>query len=238
MLSDFYRIALILFCSLSSFAFGDTPSPLTNPCENITGWRDSICKFAQKSLVHFAWGYEHGIRDYLLAMKLAQVDKVEVDEDVVFAAALLHDMGGFPPYEKEGIDHALRSTQVVDDILEPAGFPMEKSEAVKKAILTHSYYETLKPETPEALVLHDADTLDFLGAISIARILSVAGKEKAIPDPKSAIKLMTHFQKDLPTKIYGGTFTKTLAKERSEELLQFLQLIDGETFTLGLPTHN
>lgn len=212
--------------------------PTENPCESSTGWRESICAFAKTHLVHYAWGYEHGIRDFLLSMKLAAEDEKNVDEDVLFAAGLLHDIGGFPPYEKEGVDHAVRSTQVIDPILEAAGFPMAKIDAVKKTILTHSYYGPTPPETSEAIALHDADALDFLGAISLARILSIAGKEKGITDPNAAIKLLTKLQNDLPSKLYGGPFTKNLGKKRSEELKIFLQLIKDETFSLGLPSHN
>lgn len=209
-----------------------------NPCETATGWREAVCIFAKKNLVHFAWGYEHGIRDYLLSVKLAQEDAAKVDDDVLFAAGLLHDIGGFPPYEKEGVDHAVRSAEVIEPVLRAAGFPMEKTDAVKKAILTHSYYHPTPPETPEAVALHDADVLDFLGAISIARILSVAGKEKGIADPKAAIKLLAKFQADLPSKLYGGAFTRNLGKKRADELKHFLQLINDETFFMGLPFHN
>lgn len=210
-------------------------SALASPCENAAGWRDSLCAFARTNLVHFAWGYEHGIRDYQLAMKLAHEDGVSVDEEVLFAAGLLHDMGGFAPFEKQGVDHAVRSTEVIDPVLKAAGFPMAKADAVKKAILTHSYYDPTPPETPEAIVLHDADVLDFLGAISLARILSIAGKEKGISDPKAAVKLLTAFAADLPSKLYGGAFTKQLGSERAAELKAFLQRIDDETFSLGLP---
>lgn len=224
-----YILSLILSANLFAAA---------NPCESVSGWRDSLCAFAKKNLVHFAWGYEHGIRDYLLAMKLAEEEGVKVDEEVLFAAGLLHDMGGFAPYEKEGVDHAVRSTQVIDPVLKDAGFPMEKAEAVKKAIITHSYYDPTPPETPEAIVLHDADTLDFLGAISFARLVSIAGHEQGFKSPSDSMKYLTRFQKDLPGKLYGGKFTRELGQKRASELKNFLELIDVETFSLGLPHHH
>ncbi|MBI1862362.1 MAG: HD domain-containing protein [Deltaproteobacteria bacterium] len=225
---------------MRAFIFGiilASAAMAVSPCDSAMGWRESLCAFAKKNLVHFAWGYEHGIRDYQLALKLAQEEGVTVDEEVLFAAGLLHDIGGFAPYEKAGVDHALRSTQVVDPVLEASGFPMVKSNAVKRAILTHSYYDPARPETPEAIALHDADTLDFLGAISIARLLAIAGRERGLSDPKTVIKLLTQFQKDLPGKLYGGVATKELGRRRSEELGSFLRLLDEETFSLGLPLH-
>lgn len=212
-------------------------SAAVNPCETKESWRQKVCDFAKKNLVHFAWGYEHGIRDYQLSMQIAKEEGINVDEEVLFAAGMLHDMGGFPPYETEGVDHALRSTQVVSTILEPAGFPMNKLEEVKKAILTHSYYEAKTPETPEAILLHDADTLDFMGAVGVARILSIAGKEKGIDDPKSSMKILTSFSKTLFSRLYGGAYTKKLGEARAQELDAFVKGIDSQTFGLGLPLH-
>lgn len=227
--------SLFVLGLLTAFAFSSPITAATNPCDQQTGWRQAVCAFAKSNLVHFAWGYEHGIRDYQLAMQIAQAEGVSADEEVLFAAGLLHDMGGFVPYEKEGVDHALRSTQVVESILGPAGFPMEKLEAVKQAILTHSYYEKAKPQTPEAVLLHDADTLDFMGAIGVARLLAVAGKEKGLDDPKTSVALLTKFAKDLRGKIYGGIFSQKLAEERTQEMKVFLKAVEVETFELGLP---
>lgn len=226
------RILFLLVFGLSSLL-----RAAPNPCDGVTGWKQELCTFSQTKLVHFAWGYEHSVRDYLLAMQLAKGDGVTVDAEVLFAAAMLHDMGGFAPFEKAGVDHAVRSAELVEPILQAAGFPMGKVEGVKQAILTHSYYETVMPSTPEAIVLHDADTLDFLGAISAARLLSISGKEAFVPDPKKAIAVLTGFQADLPAKLHGGTFTQALGRQRAAELKTFLNLIQEETFTLGLPRH-
>lgn len=223
-----FVVGCFIALQLSSPAFA-----AVNPCEGAQGWRQQVCEFAKKNLVHFAWGYEHGIRDYQLAMQISEAEKIKVDEEVLFAAGMLHDMGGFAPYEQQGVDHALRSTQVVAEVLGPAGFPMEKIEEVKKAILTHSYYEKAKPQTPEAVLLHDADTLDFMGTIGIARLLTVSGGD--FPDPKSAVSLLTKFSKDLRGKILGGEFSQKLADARAAEMAVFLGNLEVQTFGLGLP---
>ena len=93
-----FFLAISLTIASSGTSFGS--QGVTNPCEKVAGWREALCTFSKTHLVHFAWGYEHGIRDYLLSMKLAQEDGLKVDEEVLFAAGLLHDMGGFPPYEQ------------------------------------------------------------------------------------------------------------------------------------------
>lgn len=203
-----------------------------DPCEAAKGWREAVCSFAKTNLQHSAWGFEHGKRDYLLASKLAQEDKRSVDDDVLFAAAMLHDMGAFAPYEIEGVDHAVRSAQVLETVLVPAGFEKSKLENVKKAVLTHSYYATEPPQTNEAIVLHDADTLDFLGHIGAARIFSVVGREKSFPDLLSAFKLLKHFEATLSSKIVGGEFSQELATTRTMQLTMTLKALEGASFGL------
>ena len=56
-----------------------------------------------------AWGYSHSARDYALARQLARADGVRLDDDVLFAAAWLHDMAAFPKWEAAGVDHADRA---------------------------------------------------------------------------------------------------------------------------------
>jgi uncharacterized protein len=210
----------------------------TNPCAGVDGWKAALCDFAKTKLMHSAWGYEHSLRDYTLAMELARAEGIVVDEEVIFAAAMLHDMGGFAPYAQPGVDHALRSTQVADSILAPSGFPMAKADSVKAAILNHSYYDPERPTSPEGIVLHDADGLDFLGGVSAMRILSIAGKEKFIPDVASAIKLLYTLKSDVPSAIYGGTPTRNMLRQRVKELADFLGSVERETYGFGIPaTH-
>ena len=63
-------------------------------------WKVTVYDFARKTLHHPAWGWQHSERDYHLAVEVARGDRLTVDTDVLFAAAMLHDMAGFPPYEK------------------------------------------------------------------------------------------------------------------------------------------
>jgi HD superfamily phosphodiesterase len=205
----------------------------SDPCLNAQGWRQSVCAFARKSLVHAAWGYEHGLRDYSLAADLAARDHVTVDDDVLFAAAMLHDLGGFAPYRQEGIDHALRSAEIVGSVLGPAGFPPAKLEGVRGAILHHSYYDKTRPTTPEGVMLHDADGLDFLGAVAAMRILAIAG-DPAAPDVASALKLLTSLYANVPSRIYG-VYAEKLARERGNELRAFLVALARETNGFGVP---
>src|ERR1700740_402861 len=59
------------------------------------GWRSVVDKFAQEHFHNPAWGYSHSERDYQLARELAAADHVKIDDDVLYAAAYLHDMAAF-----------------------------------------------------------------------------------------------------------------------------------------------
>ena len=134
-------------------------------------WHATVRDFAAKHFKNPAWGYSHCIRDYALARELAAADHVALDDDVLFAAAYLHDMAAFKPWENEKLDHSDVGAGLVDTVLKGTGFPMAKIDAVRGAIRTHMYYRD--PVGPEALYLHDADALDWLGAIGVARIMAL-----------------------------------------------------------------
>src|SRR6516162_8885369 len=82
------------------------------------GWREVVRQFAAQHFKNPAWGYSHSVRDYKLAKDLAEADHATLDDDVLFAAAYLHDLAAFAPWdrEKEGVDHADEGARVVGAI--------------------------------------------------------------------------------------------------------------------------
>ena len=193
-------------------------------------WKKDVYTFTEQNLEHSAWGLAHAERDYLLAKDLAKHSDLKVDDDVLFAAAFLHDMGGFEPFKKDGVDHADRSAEVCSLILEPTDFPKEKIGAVKKAIETHSYYTSKEPMTDEAKVLHDADCLDFLGAIGVARILSITGQEPFTPNIAASLKLIESLAQSVPGAIKSGQYAEEMAAERLQETETFVAQLKNESF--------
>src|SRR6202021_1964721 len=142
-------------------------------------WHATIRDFAAKHFKNPAWGYSHCMRDYALARELAAADHVALDDDVLYAAAYLHDMAAFPPWEDVKVDHSDVGAPLVDTVIKGSGFPMEKIHAGGGAIRTHMYYRD--PVGAEALYLHDADALDWLGAIGVPRIMALVDPHGANP---------------------------------------------------------
>jgi len=192
-------------------------------------WKQSIYDFAKANVVHPSWGLAHSERDYQVTTELAKVEGISVDEDVLFAAAFLHDIGGITPFDKEGVDHAVRSVEVIEPLLQKWGFPMEKWPAVKEMILGHTYYGPA-PTSREALAFRDADILDFLGNIGVARILAITeepGRASTTLGP--TVGILNDFGKTMAQKCSLNA-CRDIASRRGDELMQFLKLLKAESF--------
>ncbi len=192
-------------------------------------WKDKILGFAGR-FQHPAWGITHLHRVYNLSLILVP-QKENIDIELLFAAAYMHDAGSFKPFKKDGVDHAERSSEVADEYLKTIDFPKEKIPAVKEIIKGHMYYST-PSSIKEALILHDADTLDFMGYIGISRFLSIVGLESWTPDVKSAITLIQEFSEKLPENLYTEK-AREIGKVRKREMEEFLQGISNQTDSLN-----
>jgi HD superfamily phosphodiesterase len=192
-------------------------------------WHATVRDFAAKHFKNPAWGYSHCMRDYALARELAAADHVTLDDDVLFAAAYLHDMAAFPPWEKEKLDHSDVAAGIVDTVLKGTGFPMAKVDAVRAAIRTHMYYRD--PAAPEALYLHDADALDWLGAIGVARIMALVDANGGEPDGPKAAKMLEDNLERVPRRVLSPAGRAQVAP-RKAELEQFLKDLRRETDNL------
>jgi uncharacterized protein len=224
----FLALALLVTASISP-VFAQPSPPATTPAgiPLDASWKESVFRFATEKLQHSAWGVSHSERDYLLASRLAAESKLTIDTDVLFAAAFLHDVGAFDAFRKDGVDHTDRAAELVPDILATAGFPAAKIPAVQDAVRNHMYYRTAAGG-PEAIVLHDADTLDFLGNIGIARIISLTTRHRWATDLATAAKTLDGFNTDLPPKLMTNA-AKKLAPARVAESKAFLESLKAET---------
>ena len=153
------------------------------------------------------------------------------DDDVVFAAAYLHDLGvfiGHRPEEPELLsrwDHVLYTIAKAPAILLEAGFAPEKIPAVLEAIRTHQPQD--RPASLEAVILRDADILEQLGAMGILRTVAKVGRDTRYGTFTPAIDLLELTLAQLPGLIRLDT-TRELAAPRIELLRSFLHAVAAE----------
>ena len=118
-------------------------------------------------------GFDHVLRVYRMAERLAQAEGADLE--IVRAAALLHDAEGSQTSggdEGRG-DHHHASAEFARQVLEDEGWGVERIAAVQHCIRAHRFRDPLEPpQTLEAQVLFDADKLDVIGAIGVARTIA------------------------------------------------------------------
>ena len=100
----------------------------------------------------------------------------QADALVVLAACYLHDLVNRPKNHPERAYASRQSAQLARTQLAALGFPAGRLDAVAHAIETHSFSAALPPHTIEAQVVQDADRLDALGAVGLARLFYTAGR--------------------------------------------------------------
>ncbi|MFJ1299541.1 HD domain-containing protein [Pseudomonadota bacterium AL_CKDN230030165-1A_HGKHYDSX7] len=109
----------------------------------------------------------------------------EADALVVMAAAYLHDLVNLPKNHPQRAQASTLAARKACAALADAGFPPDRLEAVAHAIEAHSHSAGIAPRTIEASIVQDADRLDALGPVGLARMLHVGaslGRAIAHPD--------------------------------------------------------
>lgn len=123
-----------------------------------------------------AHDFDHIMRVYKNAKKICNEEKV--NPKLVLSAALLHDIVSYPKSDKRSKLSSIRSAELSKKILKKYDFSDEEIQIISDAIRDHSFSQNKIPQTIEGKILQDADRLDALGAIGIARVFAVAGSEK------------------------------------------------------------
>ena len=177
-----------------------------------------------------------------------QIADANTNMRVLMAGAYLHDLVNLP---KDHPDRSRASHQSADaawPILQDLGYSNEESRAVQHAIIAHSFSAGVSPKTHEARVLRDADRLDALGAVGIARVFSVSGAlGRTLYDPTNPFGknrdldesrfTIEHWYTKL-LKLQHQMMTpagKSLAKERTEFMVAYLEQFADE---IGSPHHH
>jgi uncharacterized protein len=195
----------------------------------VPDYRDAIRKYIAGEAKPIE-KYGHQPRLYALAQEVGRGH--EHDDDVLFAAAWLHDIGVFTGHRPENLDELAKWDNVayamgrVPSLLADMSFPREKIAAVVEAIRTHQ--PTGDPRTMEGVILRDADILEQLGAVGIMRTVCKIGRDTRFPTFTAAAESLQRALTTLPSKIRLDT-TRTLAQPRIELLEYFLAALASES---------
>lgn len=189
-------------------------------------WKVKIYALAHSQFLHPAWGWQHSERDYQLALRIARDEHLRIDKDALFAAAFLHDMAAFRPCADRKMEHGACAALQSPAILRRVGFPMQKIAIVQQAERGHMYYSD-PGDNPTAIVLHDADSLDFLGDIGAARILSLTGAKA--PSFAPAVRMLRRFLRVIPPRLITRA-ARRIGKRRVAQLRRFLDNLQRETY--------
>ena len=162
----------------------------------------------------------HTMRVYRNALAIADSEK-KCDMEIVSLAALLHDADDHKLFQTENNANARRF--LADQSVDP-----EKTERIINAINSVSFSQNRgkHPETPEGKIVQDADRLDAIGAVGIARTFAYGGEHG-----RSLDSSICHFhEKLLLLKEEMNTDTaKKLAEDRHAFMLTFLEKYQEET---------
>lgn len=188
-------------------------------------FRQELIQIVDKSGAHPAWGVKHCFRVYHLAKELSS--HLTLDDEVLYAAAMLHDTGKYPIYALKNIDHSLRSKGVTANLLQQMLFSPIKLPIVLDAVENHMYYSE-PGRSDEAVYIRESDILDNLGNIGLMRLFSMVGQDELIQTPENAIDRARLFADALPNKV-STKAGKRLAIKRREETLRFLAGIKRQT---------
>jgi uncharacterized protein len=175
--------------------------------------------------------YSHQPRLYALAQIIAAI--IPHDDDVLFAAAWLHDLGVFIGHRPEDFtalaawDHVAYIIEKAPAILTTAGFPIQKIPAVLEAIRTHQPHD--QPTAIEGTILRDADILEQLGAIAILRTLCKVGRDTRFHTFTDAVASLRKALTTLPPLIKLQP-ARILADSKILALQRFLDDVDCESY--------
>lgn len=145
---------------------------------NIIESSENFIKNALSSDISDGHDFDHTCRVVKHALKLC--DQIpEADRMIVHVAALLHDVARPQEFQSQGkIDHAVAGAEIAHSFL-LQHTSKDFADRVAEAICQHRYRSGNQPQSIEAKILYDADKLDSLGAVGIARAFMFAAKAGA-----------------------------------------------------------
>ncbi len=119
--------------------------------------------------------WDHTLRVHRLCERIGAAEGV--DMDVLLASAYLHDIARRQQDDSNGaVCHAEKGAQLALSIVEKLPLTDGQKDNILHCIRSHRFRGSHKPQTPEAMALFDADKLDAIGAVGVARAFLFAGE--------------------------------------------------------------
>lgn len=177
-----------------------------------------------------AHDFDHVLRVLANAEYIGRIEGA--DMEILRTATLLHDIAR-ADQNHTGLDHAAEGARRAEEILSQAGYTPPFVAAVCHAIAAHRFRIDNPPQTPEAKILYDADKLDSIGAIGVARAFAYGGhinRPLWAEDDSGEHTALQEFRFKL-SKIKDGLFTATarrMAQARHHYMVQFFEQMAQE----------
>ncbi len=191
-------------------------------------WRERVTEYIRAEALPVD-KYGHQPRLYALAARLGQ--GMEFDDDILFAAAWMHDLGVFAghrpadPEELSRWNHVPYTVERSRELLQGWGFPAGKLEGVAAAIRTHQPQD--EPQGTEAVLLRDADILEQLGAVGALRAIAKVGRDTRYGIFTKVLPVLERAAEHLPGQL-RLKISRRLAGPRVALLRAFLAAVREE----------
>ena len=185
----------------------------------------------------------HDIHHVMRVVNTAKIlcEEENAIKEVVIPAAYLHDCFSFEKNHPNRAQSSLFAADKALVFLNRLNYPSEYLEGIHHAIVAHSFSANVETQTVEAQIIQDADRLDALGAIGIARCIQVSAKldrplysfddpfchERA---PTDGLYTIDHFYTKLLT-LSSSMKTKSAVREADKRTLvmrAFLMQLESE----------
>ncbi len=205
-------------------------------------WQPRFRTFLEPRLLAADSAHDLGhIRRVLSAAKQLAIDE-GASLEVVIPAAWLHDCITFPKNSPLRRSASTQAGEAAATFLTEANYPSQWIPAIRHAIEAHSFSAGIEPKTIEAKVVQDADRLDALGAVGIARCMMVGGDlglalhhpDEPIPrqrQPDDTRFVVDHFFVKL-LRLVDSMQTasgRAEARRRSQFMQDYLAQLEAET---------
>jgi uncharacterized protein len=186
-----------------------------------------------------AHDFSHIIRVCKNARKIGEAEGA--DMQVLLLAALLHDVASGSKHSEASVESDALRLRIAEDFLKKKRLPDDLRIKVLYAIDVHRFTKGIVPATTEAKILQDADRLDAMGAIGIARVFmtgGVMGRKFYSPEdpfcktraPNDKMWNIDHFFNKI-LKLESGMHTETarsIARKRAAVLKRYLEDLEKE----------